>query len=72
MSQRATLIVEMDQMELACRILEAFMERKRPAGATAAQALGFLDADDRAATMAAALSAMEYLKECASKGCKTQ
>ena len=64
MSTKTVLVVEMDQIELACRILEAFMEHKRPAGLTAAEALAVLKQDDRAATMAAALAAMEYIKEC--------
>lgn len=72
MTVKATLVIEMDQNELACRIIEAFMERKRPAGATAAQALVSLRADDRAAAMSAALIAMQYLQECSARASKVQ
>jgi len=68
----ATLVVELDQAELACRILEAFQEIKRPDGASPSQALSVLRPDDKRVVMNAALAALKYLEECTNKSGRVQ
>jgi hypothetical protein len=65
-STRPVLIVEFDQIELALRIAEACLGRKRPAGLTPAQAMrqmARMDEDMHDGFMRAAASAMFYFKE---------
>jgi hypothetical protein len=68
----ASLVGTVDPAELACRMLEAAQNMKRPAGATAQEAIDGLGAESRAWIMAQALAALEYMAECFSKGTKPQ
>lgn len=71
-TRRPALIVEMDQEELACRMLEGMYGCKRPPGSTARQALATMPAQDREALMRGAMVAMTYLRECTQRGARTQ
>lgn len=64
----AALIAEIDEAELAVRILEAFLWIKRPPGTTAEQALktGHITTCNGARN--AALAAMKYITECVNRG----
>lgn len=64
----ASLIAEVNQHELACRILEGAMGLKRPAGVTAIQALSELDDQARAGMYQAAENAARYICECVGDG----
>lgn len=69
----AALVVELDQMELACRIAEAQLGRKRPIDATAAEAMALIAAIDRGShdgLLRAAEAAIFYLKDRVDAGSK--
>lgn len=55
---------EVSEAEMACRLIEAVCQTKRPAGMTAAKSIAFLDAEDREQWLRAARSALQYLSEC--------
>lgn len=59
-----TLLIKVDQHELACRLAEAIVQCKRPEGATAAQALAEFDEAARQNFYRAAIVAIQYLNEC--------
>lgn len=60
-----TVMITMDQHELACRLAEAIVQCKRPDGLTAAQALAEFDNDARQDFYRAASAAIKYFSECA-------
>lgn len=64
----AALIIEFDQVELACLIAEAFMDRKRPAGRSAEQAMASFDVDTCESFMRSAMAAMVYMRDQANAG----
>lgn len=66
------LVGEVDETELACRMLEAAQSIRRPAGATAAQALDSLDPASRAWIQRQARAAITYMAECLALGRKPQ
>lgn len=66
--RRTVLIIELDQVELACRMLEASLKLRRPAGATANQALSSVHPEERAQLMVAAMAAMRYFEEQSNAG----
>lgn len=72
--RRATekYITPMSEAELACRIIEAMIEVKRPPGATPEQALASVDGDLIAGARRAARSVMEYLAEQIANGSRVQ
>lgn len=57
------LAVELDVNELACRILEAQVEERRPRGMTAAEALATQSEELQGDVRRAAVAAIRYLKE---------
>ena len=61
---RAKYVTTIDEAELACRILEAAGEVKRPPGLTAQQALDTMDKVDKNTGRRAARAAMKYWNEC--------
>ncbi len=61
---KAKYVAQIDAAELAVRLFEAAMGLKRPAGMTAAQALGTFPEEDRRAWLNAATAAMSYWQEC--------
>jgi len=69
MKKRATdkMYAQVEHKELMCRMLEAAQEMTRPAGATAAEALGFLDLDSYAWLDRQATAAILYFAECLNK-----
>jgi hypothetical protein len=58
------MIAELDEGELAVRLLEAASGTKRPAGATPAQALAIMEGDLQSAVLAMARAALDYFGEC--------
>lgn len=62
-ARQMVLAVELNQDELACRILEAIVEAKRPAGMTATEALHTQTKQSREDARRAAVAAMRYLEE---------
>ncbi len=62
----AQFIAAIDPAELACRILEASAQIKRPPGKSAAACLADLPEQDCADLMRGATAAMEYWRECIS------
>ncbi len=60
----ATFMAEVDPYELACRIAEGVIGRKRPEGLTAKQALETFDAEDRDGFVRGAKQAFDYMQEC--------
>ena len=62
------LIAEIDPNELACRIAEACMNIRRPAGVSAKQALDSLDQEAAIDFRKAARSAATYIAECINSG----
>ena len=64
----ASLIVELDQLELACLIIEAMIDQRRPQGATAAEVLKNTDPLIADRAMKAAEQAMKYLEKCCNAG----
>ena len=69
---KTTLVVEMDQQQLAVRLLEAGCQISRPAGASAADALDNIDGDVREMALRMALAAMQYLTECVNAQSRVQ
>ncbi len=67
-NKKTKLIVEIDPNELACLILEGSMGIGRPAGATACQALAYLDDETRAGLYKAAEMAAKYITDCIGVG----
>lgn len=68
-SRKRTLIAEMDQSELAVRLMEAAIERRRPSGMSPAEVLRLSSADDETAKQVSvavrqALVALDYFREC--------
>lgn len=63
-----SLIVEMDEAELAVRLCEANYGLKRPEGLSARAALDAMDDEVRAAWRRSAVAAMEYLTGCVNEG----
>lgn len=63
----AKFIAQIDEVELAVRMIEARTGLKRPEGATAAAALAVLDVEEQASWRASARAAMTYWRECVSK-----
>ncbi len=61
-ARKHILAIELDENEMACRILEVFFGVSRPVGATAAQALAAVGDIGRDAGRAAAV-AIRYLHE---------
>lgn len=57
-------IAEVDPTELACRMLEAAQNMRRPLGTTAKEALDSLDQDSREWLMRQAIAALTYMSEC--------
>lgn len=70
--RKLALAVELDQDELACRILEAQVEARRPKGMTATQALAGQPAELAADVRRAAVAAMRYLEERINAGASVQ
>lgn len=62
-ARRMALAVELDEAELACRILEAQVEARRPKGMAAKEALAGQPAGLRGDVMRAARAAILYLHE---------
>lgn len=63
MATKATYYAEIDPYELACRLVEAFMEVERPEGKTPKEALEQLDQENRDMFMRAARAAFEYFQQ---------
>jgi hypothetical protein len=63
MTRKTVLVVELDQYELACRIAEGMMGRRRPKGMPPAQALAVMPPAELEGLLRAAMNAMEYLRE---------
>lgn len=57
-------VAPIDQLELACRMIEAAGRVKRPKGASAAEAFFAMDKEDQDRWLAAATAAMGYWREC--------
>ena len=62
-AREMVLAVELDEAELACRILEAIVGYRRPVGMTAEEALATQDEQSRNDVRHAAVAAMRYLTE---------
>jgi hypothetical protein len=60
----AKYIAPIEEVELACRLLEAAGRLVRPAGLTAIQAFELIDYEDQEAWRRAARAAVEYWREC--------
>lgn len=60
-------IGEIDETELACRILEGSVQCARPLGKTAKEALQCLPREDRDALYRSARAVMIYWQECIAK-----
>lgn len=56
-----------DETELACRMLEAAIQHKRPAGLTAEQALATQSAELQGEARRCAHAAVRYFEECIAK-----
>lgn len=61
---KKTLVVEIDQTEMACRIAEAVIGAKRPDGASPNFALVRLGPELEGVFLKAAAAALEYVGEC--------
>ncbi len=59
----AKFMATTDPHELACRLLEAEIQAKRPKGSTAKQAIEALSVEDREAVMRMARAAHDYFQE---------
>lgn len=59
----AKYIAAVDPQEMAVRILEGFTGLERPHGSTAQQALDGTEPTTREAAIAAAIAALEYIRE---------
>lgn len=59
-----TLVVEISQIELACRIAEAVLGAQRPNGASPNFALERLGPESKGIFLKAAAAALEYVGEC--------
>ena len=67
---KAIFIAEIDEAELACRILEGFLFLKRPPGKTAQQCLEGANQETKQGARNAARKALGYLDECIKSGVK--
>ena len=65
--RKTVLSVEIDIFELACRMIEAVIERRRPIGATAMEAVTS-DVVVGQTYLRAARAAAEYFTECVNDG----
>lgn len=63
-NQATKLVTAVSEAELACRMLEAAGNLKRPDGVSADAALNELEREDREAWLRAARAAMTYWREC--------
>jgi hypothetical protein len=63
MSDRPTHIVEFDEAELICRMVEAFAETERPAGLTAGQAVDAMPPFERRCWMRVSEAIKDYWDE---------
>jgi len=68
-ARKHVLAIELDQDELACRLLEAITVSKRPIGKSATAALNEVEAATD--LRRAALAAMRYFEECVNAGSST-
>jgi hypothetical protein len=73
-ARKTVLAVEIDEAELACRILEAQVEMRRPHGMSAREALETQTPQLQADVRRAAVAAIRYLTECVNRGrrCREQ
>lgn len=62
--QRATLVTEVDEAELTCRIIEGFVGMDRPQGLTAREALAQMDLTVQRGARRAATNVIDYFREC--------
>lgn len=62
-ARQMVLAVELDEAELACRILEAIVGSKRPPGMTAAEALATQTEQSQQDVRRAAVTAIRYFHE---------
>lgn len=69
-SPKAVFVAEIDEEELACRILENFLNIRRPPGVTAKQLLEGAHDTTYDGARRAARAALEYYAECIKKGVK--
>jgi hypothetical protein len=61
---RAHMIVEVDEAELICRMVEAYAEVHRPEGLTPEEAVDAMPPDPRADWMRVAHAVRDYWGEC--------
>ena len=71
-ARKMVLAVELNEEELACRILEAQVGMRRPAGMSAMEALRTQTPELQADVRRAAVAAMRYLEERVNAGAAVQ
>lgn len=62
--QRATMVTEIDEAELTCRILEGFVGMDRPNDLTAREVLALTDLNVQRRARRAATNVIEYFRAC--------
>jgi hypothetical protein len=67
-AKTTALVAEIDQEELAVRMIEAMMGIPRPVGLTATQTLGVGDPETAAMALRASETAIRYITECINAG----
>jgi hypothetical protein len=63
MADRPTHVVEFDEAELICRMVEAFAETDRPAGLSAAQAIAAMPPFERGCWLRVSAAIKDYWDE---------
>jgi hypothetical protein len=61
---KAKYVASISEAELACRLIEAVFQMKRPPNASPEEVLDGMEAADRQIWRTAARAAMEYWREC--------